>query len=265
MSSLGNLSAGKASKVIISNYYCFFKFVCSSSPWVVIAMAENEAQFSRLFAVIDGIQDQMSSFKRELAKDRAEATDEIVKKMKLEKKVTFKKKTHEKQHDFNEEVCHKISVAQRSLDSATTPDVEKAMEALKEGEKLISARQKLIKVADRSEFGWATVKEYVEDDLADNSDDEKRLFRAEMRAGRKTKSAKAKAKTSFVSRKSFIKPSQLGDSVAVSQYGKNPSRDSPIVHGQPSVKPAQLGPCFQCGKIGHFRRACPLLVGTTSK
>ena len=40
----------------------------------------------------------------------------------------------------------------------------------------------MIRIADRSEFGWVTVEEYEEDELADNSDDEKRLFRAEQRA-----------------------------------------------------------------------------------
>ena len=39
-------------------------------------------------------------------------------------------------------------------------------------------------IADRSEHGWATVAEYEEDELADNFDDEKRLFRAEVRVGR---------------------------------------------------------------------------------
>ena len=47
--------------------------------------------------------------------------------------------------------------------------------------------QKLIKVGDRSEHGWSTVDEYVEDELADDSDDEKRLFRAWTRAWRKLK------------------------------------------------------------------------------
>ena len=41
---------------------------------------------------------------------------------------------------------------------------------------------------DRSNNGWATVEEYVEDELADNSDDEKRLSRADARAGKKLKS-----------------------------------------------------------------------------
>ena len=54
------------------------------------------------------------------------------------------------------------------------------------------SRQKAIRIADRSEYGWATVEEYEEDELAANSNDEKRLFRAEMRAGRRCKAAAAK-------------------------------------------------------------------------
>ena len=43
--------------------------------------------------------------------------------------------------------------------------------ALKEGEKLLPAHQKLIRKADRSEYyGWSTVAEY-EDELADISDE----------------------------------------------------------------------------------------------
>ena len=51
----------------------------------------------------------------------------------------------------------------------------------------------MIKIADRSEHGWATVKEYEDDELAENSDDEKRLFRAEARAGRKTRQKSTKS------------------------------------------------------------------------
>ena len=41
---------------------------------------------------------------------------------------------------------------------------------------------------------WATVEECEEDELAANSDDKKRLYRAEMQAGRKCKAAAAKGK-----------------------------------------------------------------------
>ena len=38
----------------------------------------------------------------------------------------------------------------------------------------------MIRIADRLEYGWVTIEEYKEDELADHSDDEKRLYRAEM-------------------------------------------------------------------------------------
>ena len=57
--------------------------------------------------------------------------------------------------------------------------MERARTAIAEG---MNRTQKRIKIADCSEYGWATV-EYVEDELADNSDDEKCLFRKEARAG----------------------------------------------------------------------------------
>ena len=62
---------------------------------------------------------------------------------------------------------------------------------MKESKALITARQKVIRIVDLSEYGWATVEE---DELADNSDDEKRLYRAELHAGRKVKAAAAKSK-----------------------------------------------------------------------
>ena len=98
----------------------------------------------------------------------------------------FKKISHEKQFDFNEQVRDKVESAVAALELPSQA-VEKARTLLKEGEKVIDARQKNIKIADRSEHGWATVQEYEEDELADNSDDEKRLFRTETRAGRKLK------------------------------------------------------------------------------
>ena len=84
----------------------------------------------------------------------------------------------------------KIEAAQKSLSSAP-PAIETVKEALKEGEKLLKYCQKLIRIAGGSEYGWATVSEYEEDELADGSDDEKRLYRAELRAGKKGKVGKA--------------------------------------------------------------------------
>ena len=53
-----------------------------------------------------------------------------------DRSMVFKKKTHEKQFCFNEDVREKISPAANSLDS-TPPAVERAKEALREGEPLL--------------------------------------------------------------------------------------------------------------------------------
>ena len=58
--------------------------------------------------------------------------------------------------------------------------------------KLLAERQKLIKIADRSEYGWGVVAEYTADELADGSDDEKRLEKAEKATERKALKYKRK-------------------------------------------------------------------------
>ena len=143
----------------------------------------TKAEFNRLLAAMEGVQDQIQTMKRELWTEREAANESLTKRIRLDRGLVFKKKQYEKQYCFNEEVRGKISSATNSLDSAP-PAVERAKEALKEGERLLVARQKAIRIADWSEFGWATVDEYEEDELAENSDDEKRLYWAEMRAGR---------------------------------------------------------------------------------
>lgn len=75
-----------------------------------------------------------------------------------------------------------------------------AKKVLQEDEELIQQRQKVIKVTDRSEHGWATVEENIADKLADNSGDKKWQFRADARAAKKLKSTKEKSMRQWASR-----------------------------------------------------------------
>ena len=50
---------------------------------------------------------------------------------------------------------------------------------------LIQSRQKLIKLADKNKAGWLVVEEYEQEELAEDSDDEKRIRRAESQALKK--------------------------------------------------------------------------------
>ena len=56
----------------------------------------------------------------------------------------------------------------------------------------LSLVKKSIKLADRSEFGWKTAIEYEQDDLASDSEDEKRIHKSERVAERKLKIKRGK-------------------------------------------------------------------------
>ena len=118
--------------------------------------------------------------------------------------------------------------------------VEKAKNALKDGKELIARRQKLLKLADRSEYGWAMVEEYEEDDLADDEEDEKKIERAEQAA---EKRMEKKRKEAFVAKRGVP---QVQDSRAKVVDKAGPAK--------PLFAP-QI--CFQCGEVGHLRRDCP--------
>ena len=46
--------------------------------------------------------------------------------------------------------------------------LDQARAAVQEGMELLKSRQKAIRLADRSDLGWAVVNEYGEDELADD-------------------------------------------------------------------------------------------------
>ncbi len=108
--------------------------------------------------------------------------------------------------------------------------------------------------------------EYIDDELAANSDDEKRLYKAELRAGKKRKAAEAAKGKLMKGVSAPLGPSRYPRRT-VGNVAQLPLQMFPI-----AVQPGQrmpfavgpgttsmLGPCFQCGKMGHFRKACPLL------
>ena len=97
--------------------------------------------------------DKMAAMKRELAQEREEGNDKLVKRMKLKKLPTFKTKCHEAQYRFNEDLASNFGAVKSAVEEAP-PSIAKVIAAVEEGEKLIADRNKLIRIADRSEHEW---------------------------------------------------------------------------------------------------------------
>ena len=167
----------------------------------------------------------------------------------------FKKKGNEQQFNFNRKVIKRSSAAVRALESG---NIGKAKEELNEGISLLNNRQKIIKLADKSEFGWATVQEYVCDDLADDEADASKIKKAEKRAAVKLKTLQEKKRKSSA-KFSFSAPSPSNASRIGGAFGSFPSTGSYFrPQGRYSgniFRGSDL--CFRCGKSGHWASSCP--------
>ena len=142
--------------------------------------------------------------------------------------------------------------------SCSSQQLDKVKESLDKGESLLAERQKHILLADKSEFGWMIIQEYKKNDLADDSDDEKKIIRAEARARSQAKQNALKSKSRFAPvRRDFPKSLPIpSNSVTDSSSAVRPI---PTLDGQfrSQIKP---GSCFACNKPGHWRAQCPLLT-----
>ena len=176
----------------------------------------------------------MEEYKREsidAATKVAEKTaDEISKKSTIE----LKGKGNKNQLQFCQDVEARMDSAVKRIDSK---DYQAAKEELQEGKKLIKKRIKLIRLADRED--WSLVNEYMSDNMASNSEDEKRINRARRAANSKAeKRRKSREQQRYKPKHRSYWSSSQGH-----PYESSRSYDSKQ--------------CWVCGRVGHFSSQCP--------
>ena len=178
----------------------------------------------------------------ELESSQDSTSQEVMAKMN-KKAYHFKKKGNEAQFIFNSTVEDHINAAKKTLgkmapnSDADKAALEKATTELNQGKEAIRVRQKHIRIADRSD--WGVVAEYEADELADNSENEKKLYKA-----KKERYSKKRRATL--------------DNGPVRKRGKAELANRPVdvQPRPPPLKTRPLGPCYTCGEYGHLARSC---------
>ena len=163
-----------------------------------------------------------------------------------EKPVVLKKRGNQNQLDHAQEVLLSVKSAQAALEEG---DHESVCTHLMAANKALNKRIKVIRLADKSENGWDTVKEYLSDELASDSEDERRIKKAESEARRKRK---AREQTfAGKNKKNFTEASTSGfqsSSNSRQFFLGNQSRARTFKYEDR---------CYACGKAGHCRIHCP--------
>ena len=199
--------------------------------------------------------EQISKLKREVTAGQESSSQEVVKKLN-KRTYHFQRKGNEAQYLFNSSVEDHLESAKKELAKLTpendvqTATVKRVKTCLDEGTKAIEVRQKHIKIADRSELGWAVVAAYEDDELASDSEDEKRIYKAEREAERLSK--RNRAWSSAAAKK------KVPTTGAVENTMPGPSRGATGNQnvGACPVRPRIIGPCFRCGEWGHLVANC---------
>ena len=152
-------------------------------------------------------------FNEKLRKDISDLRHEVhgstvavasqVKKLKTESQYIWKYEGNKVQFLLNTEFLEDLTQAIWAIDNSKT---DYARETITEVIDKIKRRNKLVKIADSSEGGWETVRQYESNPVASNSDDESKLNKADSRAIRKRN---AKGKKSASKKAHYSAPSTI--------------------------------------------------------
>ena len=233
-------------------------------------VAVSADQFAQLMSAINATQSRLDTklaeFQEEIRQGQEVAAAKAVKRARYEKPFTYRRRGNEEQATFNARVDESLAQAEGDLASVTagpsaTSALRRVKEAIQQGWRLLDERQKLIRLADRSEHGWGVVDEYTADDLADDSDDERRIEKVERAAERKA-GKRRKQRQAPGTRASPARFPDAGTQTAVPGM----SREAPPFSQTrwPAAVARPVGPCHFCGEMGHLRLYCLVRTSGTS-
>ena len=214
---------------------------------------------------------EMRSDIRDLRKQREQQSEEIRQlKAKYAAAPTLDYQWKKEGNRCQYEVIQKLMVHSQQLrmiyDSYKNSAGEAQLDAL---DATLKERVKLLRIADSSQYGWATVQEYENNPVAHDEEDDRKLKRAEKSAQEKAAQKAAERKTRQGRFGNFSNQGYQatdGEKDEASNTYKafggfkstHPYRNSTVVGEKlPPKRSINNDVCFSCGSRGHWANNCP--------
>lgn len=186
--------------------------------------------FSLLKTYLD---EKLDTLREEIKED---VEEKAVKRRKVDSTESFKHKSNIIQYKFNLEQQELAEDIMKLISKGAVNRPKRKLEKLIQN---LEKRNKLIRIAEKSPGGWATVAEYETDEMASDEEDEKRIRNAEKRAMEKKE-------------KLFKQRKQRPSSTTTKRDDHSSGRHRPAPNRE---KPTDI--CLGCGQYGHWRYNCP--------
>ena len=159
---------------------------------------------------------KLEKLQKEVTSGQESASQEVVKRIE-KRSYQFCRKGNKEQFRFNASVEEHIEAAKEELGKLAPIDegqkgiVQRTAQHLDEGTKVLAVQQKHIRIADRSDLGWAVVQGYMDDELASDSDDERKLFKASREAQQTVKRKRAESAAAAATKRRKYQVMQVGN------------------------------------------------------
>ena len=164
------------------------------------------------------------------------------------------------------EVLQKLQVQARQIRSIFAP-FHSAIgnKHLDELDSTLEDRIKLLRIADSSQYGWATVQEYENNPVAKDEEDDRKLKRAEKSAQERLaqKNADRKSRQSRFNNYNYGNRDEREETTtSYKAYrgfkSQHPYRNATVVGEKlPPKRNINNDVCFSCGSRGHWANHCP--------
>ncbi|KAK3084960.1 hypothetical protein FSP39_022074 [Pinctada imbricata] len=193
-------------------------------------------------------------------KQEVHGSSQVVKKLKTDTQHKWKFEGNKIQYLFNSELLEDVTQFSWAVSNSKFDYAKELADSVSEK---IKKRNKLIKIADTSEGGWETVRQYESNPVASDSDDENKIHKAEVRAIRKNKE-RTKNKVKKPQSESRIHPAQPSSIPQVPMQPFLAPQYNPWINGHQAFRfehsnrsQRRGGSCYACGSLSHWRSECP--------